>query len=187
MHVDAEAVRKSVRTYMMIGAALLVFTGITVAANYLHLPVPAAITLALIIASIKALDGRRRVHAPQPREAVDLRLADPDGRFFIVLMSVPLFTIDGHVRHAPDRPGGRPRSGARRGRTRGSLNVAAGFSSAVHRAVGDPHRLLRRVGGRPVPRSSSDSGYVAAAAVSLAAGAGLAVYGAAFQRKTRQM
>ena len=44
MHVDAEAVRKSVRTYMMIGAALLVFTGITVAANQLHLAVPAAIT-----------------------------------------------------------------------------------------------------------------------------------------------
>ena len=54
MHLDVEAVRKSVRTYMMIATALLVFTGITVAANYLHLPIPAAITLALIIASIKA-------------------------------------------------------------------------------------------------------------------------------------
>ena len=54
MHVDAEAVRKSVRTYFMIGGALLVFTAITVAANLLHLSVPAAITLALIIASIKA-------------------------------------------------------------------------------------------------------------------------------------
>ena len=54
MHADVEAVRKSVRTYMMIGGALLVFTAITVAANLLNLSVPAAITLALIIASIKA-------------------------------------------------------------------------------------------------------------------------------------
>jgi FlaG/FlaF family flagellin (archaellin) len=36
-------------------------------------------------------------------------------------------------------------------------------------------------------RVEHQSGYVVAAAVSLAAGAGLAVYGAAFQRKTRQM
>jgi hypothetical protein len=36
-------------------------------------------------------------------------------------------------------------------------------------------------------RIEHDSGYIVAAAVSLAAGAGLAVYGAAFQRKTRQM
>ena len=36
-------------------------------------------------------------------------------------------------------------------------------------------------------RVEHQPGYVAAAAVSLAAGAVLAVYGAAFQRKTRQM
>jgi hypothetical protein len=36
-------------------------------------------------------------------------------------------------------------------------------------------------------RTGHQTGYVVAAAVSLAAGAGLAVYGAAFQRKTRQM
>jgi hypothetical protein len=36
-------------------------------------------------------------------------------------------------------------------------------------------------------RVEHQPGYVVAAAVSLAAGAGLAVYGAAFQRKTRQM
>ena len=36
-------------------------------------------------------------------------------------------------------------------------------------------------------RLERDGGYLVAAVVSLAAGAGLAVYGAAFQRKTRQM
>jgi hypothetical protein len=36
-------------------------------------------------------------------------------------------------------------------------------------------------------RIEQDAGYVAAAAASLAAGAALVVYGAAFQRKTRRM
>ena len=53
MHADPEAIKKSVRSYMIVGALLLVFTGVTVAANSFHLAVPAAITLALIIASIK--------------------------------------------------------------------------------------------------------------------------------------
>jgi hypothetical protein len=49
MHSDPEAIRKSIRTYVMIGAALFVFTGITVAVNQVHLAVPLAITVALII------------------------------------------------------------------------------------------------------------------------------------------
>ncbi len=125
MHSDAEAVRKSVRTYMMIGAALLVFTVITVAANQLHLAVPAAITLALIIASIKAsMVAAVFMHLNHEKQwiygSLILTVA-----FFIVLMFVPLFTIDGHDRHAPDRAGRRP---ARRagGRTRGALRCRCG-------------------------------------------------------------
>src|SRR5712671_6564293 len=53
MHSDPAAIKKSVRTYVMIGAALYVFTAITVAVNQVHLAVPLAITVALIIASIK--------------------------------------------------------------------------------------------------------------------------------------
>src|SRR3954453_17189188 len=53
MHSDQEAIKKSIRSYMVVGALLLVFTGATVAANSFHLAVPAAITLALVIASIK--------------------------------------------------------------------------------------------------------------------------------------
>lgn len=57
MHSDhqseAEAIQKHIPTYLMVGAALLVFTGITVAVNAIQLAVPAAITLALIIASTK--------------------------------------------------------------------------------------------------------------------------------------
>ena len=53
MHSDPEAIKKSVRTYWMIGAALYVFTVITVAVNQVHLAVPLAITVALIVASLK--------------------------------------------------------------------------------------------------------------------------------------
>jgi caa(3)-type oxidase subunit IV len=53
MHSDPEAIRKSVRSYGIVGGLLLVFTGITVAANQVHLAVPVAITVALIIATMK--------------------------------------------------------------------------------------------------------------------------------------
>ena len=53
MSSDASSVKQSSRTYMMIGAALFVFTGITVAVNQVHLAVPLAITVALIIAGTK--------------------------------------------------------------------------------------------------------------------------------------
>jgi cytochrome c oxidase subunit 4 len=77
---------------MMIGAALLVFTVITVAANYLHLPIPAAITLALIIASFKAsMVAAVFMHLNHEKQwiygSLILTVA-----FFIVLIFVPLFT-----------------------------------------------------------------------------------------------
>jgi cytochrome c oxidase subunit 4 len=50
---SAEEVRGSIKRYVSVGAALFVFTGITVAANRVHLAVPVAITVALIIAAIK--------------------------------------------------------------------------------------------------------------------------------------
>jgi len=53
MHSDQESIRKTIKTYWMIGAALFVFTGITVAVNQVHLAVPLAIAVALIIATMK--------------------------------------------------------------------------------------------------------------------------------------
>ena len=53
MSSDQESIRKSIKTYWMVGAALFVFTGITVAVNQVHLAVPLAITVALIIATMK--------------------------------------------------------------------------------------------------------------------------------------
>jgi cytochrome c oxidase subunit IV len=53
MHSDPAAIQKSIRTYLMVGAALFVFTGITVGVNLIHLAVPLAITVALVIATMK--------------------------------------------------------------------------------------------------------------------------------------
>ena len=53
MHSDSTEVKKSIRTYMLVGAALLMFTAITVGANQFHFGVPVAVTVALIIATMK--------------------------------------------------------------------------------------------------------------------------------------
>jgi cytochrome c oxidase subunit 4 len=93
MHADPVAIKKSIRTYMMIGAALLAFTVITVAANLVHLPVAAAITVALIIASMKAsMVAAVFMHLSHEKKWVygSLLLTVV---FFIVLMLVPIFTL----------------------------------------------------------------------------------------------
>src|SRR6266850_1381968 len=53
MHSDPAEIKKSIRTYGIVGGLLLVFTAITVAVNQVHLAVPMAITVALIIATMK--------------------------------------------------------------------------------------------------------------------------------------
>jgi len=57
MHSDSAEIKKSIRTYMMVGLALLVFTGITVGANQFHFGVPVAVTVALIIAMLVIVAG----------------------------------------------------------------------------------------------------------------------------------
>ena len=53
MHSDPAEIKKSIRTYGIVGGLLLVFTAITVAVNQVHLAVPLAITVALVIATMK--------------------------------------------------------------------------------------------------------------------------------------
>ncbi len=50
---DPAAIKKSIRTYGVVGGLLLVFTVITVAVNQIHLAIPLAITVALVIATMK--------------------------------------------------------------------------------------------------------------------------------------
>ena len=93
-----------IRKYIVIGVALLVFTGITVAANQLHLAVPMAVTVALIIAITKgSMVAAVFMHLSDEKKwiygALLLTVA-----FFIVLMTIPIFTtLDtiGTPIHAP--------------------------------------------------------------------------------------
>ena len=93
MHSDPAQVKKTVRTYMMIGAALLVFTAITVAANQLHLAIPIAIVVALIIAITKgSMVAAVFMHLSDEKKWIYGALL-LTVMFFIVLLSVPMFTI----------------------------------------------------------------------------------------------
>src|SRR5215510_3505679 len=89
---NAAEIQKTVKTYFMIGAALLVFTGITVAANQFHLAVPAAVTVALIIACMKgSMVAAVFMHLSHEKKWIygSLILTVV---FFIVLMTIPIFT-----------------------------------------------------------------------------------------------
>ena len=89
---DHGDVRSHIRTYLMIGAALLVFTVITVAVNQVHLAVPLAITVALIIAITKgSMVAAVFMHLSNEKKwiygALILTLIG-----FVILMTVPSFT-----------------------------------------------------------------------------------------------
>ncbi len=93
MHTDAAAVKKSVRQYMIVFVSLMVFTVITVAVSGLNLGVPIAITVALVIASIKgSMVAGVFMHLSHEKQwiygALMLTVL-----FFIVLIFVPLFTV----------------------------------------------------------------------------------------------
>ena len=92
MHSDSAEVQKSIRTYLMVGAALFVFTGITVGVNRLQLAVPAAITVALLIATFKgSMVASIFMHLSHEKRwiygALILTVV-----FFVFLIFVPLFT-----------------------------------------------------------------------------------------------
>ncbi len=97
MHSDSESIKKTIRTYWMIGAALFVFTAITVAVNQVHLAVPLAITVALIIATMKgSMVASVFMHLSHERKwvygALILTVLG-----FIILMTVPMFTLMDHI------------------------------------------------------------------------------------------
>jgi caa(3)-type oxidase subunit IV len=93
MHSEADDIRKHLRTYWSIGAALYVGTVITVAVNQVHLALPFAVAVALIVASTKGfLVANVFMHLNHEKKWIYgcllLTVA-----FFIVLMTVPIFTM----------------------------------------------------------------------------------------------
>ena len=97
MHSDPDAIRKTVRTYWMVGAALFVFTAITVAVNQVHLAVPLAITVALIIATTKgSMVASVFMHLSHERRWIYGALILTVIGFFI-LMTVPMLTMNDNI------------------------------------------------------------------------------------------
>jgi caa(3)-type oxidase subunit IV len=97
MHSDQESIKKTIRTYWMIGAALFVFTGITVAVNQVHLAVPIAITVALIIATMKgSMVASVFMHLSHERKwiygALILTVIG-----FLLVMALPMLTMADHI------------------------------------------------------------------------------------------
>ncbi|OFV92400.1 MAG: hypothetical protein A3H95_04880 [Acidobacteria bacterium RIFCSPLOWO2_02_FULL_64_15] len=93
MHSHPIEVKKSVRTYLMVGALLLVFTVITVGANLIQFAVPAAITVALIIAAMKgSMVAAIFMHLSHEKQWIYGTLI-LTAIFFIVLLFVPLLTV----------------------------------------------------------------------------------------------
>jgi caa(3)-type oxidase subunit IV len=97
MHADAESIRKSIRSYLMVGAALFVFTGITVAVNQIHLAVPLAITLALLIAGTKGtMVAMIFMHLNHEKKWIyGALLLTVIG--FLILIFVPLLTVGNEI------------------------------------------------------------------------------------------
>jgi caa(3)-type oxidase subunit IV len=108
MHSDSAEVKKSIRTYITVGLALLVFTGITVAANRFHFGVPVAVTVALLIATMKgSMVASIFMHLSHEKKwvygALILTVLG-----FLILMTVPMFTVADSIGKPVPAIGGGP-------------------------------------------------------------------------------
>ena len=84
---------KHVRIYITVFVTLMALTIITVAISYLHLPLPLAVTAALLVATIKGslvacyfmhlISEKRLIYAVLGLTAV----------FFVVLLALPVVTV----------------------------------------------------------------------------------------------
>jgi cytochrome c oxidase subunit 4 len=99
MHSDPAEVKKSVRAYMTVFVTLMVFTVLTVAASRFHFAVPVAISIALVIATMKgSMVAGVFMHLSHERKAIYgallLTLV-----FFIVLLFIPVLGYLDRVRY----------------------------------------------------------------------------------------
>ena len=97
MQSDPAEVKKSVRRYITVFVALMAFTIITVVAARFHFAVPIAITIALIIATMKgSMVAAVFMHLSHEKRAIYGALL-LTVVFFIVLLLVPLLTNLDHI------------------------------------------------------------------------------------------
>jgi cytochrome c oxidase subunit IV len=83
---------KHVRVYITVFVALMVLTIVTVAISRFHFPVPIAVTVALIVATIKgALVAGYFMHLVSEKKLIYAVLA-LTVVFFVALIALPVFT-----------------------------------------------------------------------------------------------
>ena len=91
-HAAHDDIHSHVKTYYMVFGALMVLTLVTVGVSYLHLSIPLAITVALIVAIVKgSLVALFFMHLSNERKMIYWVLA-LTVVFFIFLMFLPLLT-----------------------------------------------------------------------------------------------
>ena len=88
---------RHVRIYITVFVALMILTIVTVTVSRFHLPVPIAVTVALIVATIKGtLVACYFMHLISEKKLIYAVLA-LTAAFFVVLMVVPVITVqDGY-------------------------------------------------------------------------------------------
>ncbi len=92
---EAALVREHVRVYLVVFVALAVLTVVTVAISYLQLPTVLAITVAMVVASVKAgLVAGYFMHLVS-EEKVILWLLVLCVAFLVALMVLPVGTTEG--------------------------------------------------------------------------------------------
>ena len=97
MHSDPAEIKKRIRTYGIVGGLLLVFTAITVAVNQVHLAVPLAITVALVIATTKgSMVAAIFMHLSDEKKWIYGALL-LTAVFFVVLILLPNLTVAGGI------------------------------------------------------------------------------------------
>jgi cytochrome c oxidase subunit 4 len=95
----------------MIGAALLVFTAITVAVSFVHLGTAGNIALAVVIATVKgSMVAAVFMHLNHEKPWIYGSLV-LTAFFFVALMSIPLFTTMDHIGTQVVVPGAAPEAG----------------------------------------------------------------------------
>ena len=89
---SAAEIDKHVKVYIIVFVALMVLTIVTVAIARVHLPTPIAITLALIVASIKGgLVAGYFMHLVSEKKLI-LAVLALTVAFFVVLLALPILT-----------------------------------------------------------------------------------------------
>lgn len=84
---------RHVRIYVTVFAALMALTVITVAISYLHLPVPMAVSVALLVATVKgSLVACYFMHLISEKKLIYAVLA-LTALFFAALLALPVMTV----------------------------------------------------------------------------------------------